>query len=168
AEKAPTFKEIRDALDTAGDSATYVDLSIGRLFLADGVTRSEFLDRAEREVDGKNKGLALLDHGHMNRTTELKDQRDHLGDKNQLATTTSGAGTNVSNFKKICEAARSQNVTIYTIAFEAPSDAEKQMKDCAGNAANFFKINNKDKKAKTISEVFSSIAGQITQLRLSQ
>ena len=50
---------------------------------------------------------------------------------------------------------------IYTIAFDAPSDAKTQMKTCASSASHFFVAGTKD-----IAEVFSNIARQINELKL--
>lgn len=70
------------------------------------------------------------------------------------------ADTRLSN---ICEEARKKHVVIYAIGFEAESDGEKAMKDCATSDGYYFDVNGEE-----IGTAFQAIANQINQLRLTQ
>ena len=73
------------------------------------------------------------------------------------------ASTNVNRFYAICDLAKAEprNIVIYTIAFEAPSGAKTQMRNCASSPSHFFDVQGSE-----IDEVFQSIARQVRQLRL--
>lgn len=66
----------------------------------------------------------------------------------------------------ICEAVRANNVMVFALAFEAPQAGKDAMKDCAtlGADGGFYYETN----GTGIADAFRSIAGQITQLRLTQ
>ncbi|MGI1660732.1 pilus assembly protein TadG-related protein [Palleronia sp. KMU-117] len=69
--------------------------------------------------------------------------------------------------KDICDAVkRDTSAVIFTLAFEAPSGAKEVMKYCATGGANGGFYYETDGTG--ISDAFRSIAGQITQLRLTQ
>jgi len=72
---------------------------------------------------------------------------------------------NVASFNALCELAKSEghNVTIYTIAFEAPSDAQNEMARCASTPQHFFNSNGVG-----IVDDFEAIANNLSQLRLTQ
>ena len=75
------------------------------------------------------------------------------------------ANTNVQSFFAQCDLAKNQQprpVIVFTIAFEAPSLAEQQMRDCASSPSHFFVADGG-----SISDVFQNIARQINQLRLT-
>jgi Flp pilus assembly protein TadG len=64
----------------------------------------------------------------------------------------------------ICDAAKQNNdILVYTIAFEAPVRGETAMRNCATAPGYYYEVAGTD-----IAAAFSSIAGQITQLRLTQ
>ena len=77
--------------------------------------------------------------------------------------TPKSASANVSSFYSQCNLAKDpiRNITVYTIAFDAPSGAQTEMENCASSDSHFF-IAGTD----NIDDVFTSIAGQINQLRL--
>ena len=65
----------------------------------------------------------------------------------------------------ICDAARVDNdILVFTIAFEAPSGGETQMRQCATSEGYYFDANN----GTELDEAFQAIAAQITKLRLTQ
>ncbi len=94
-----------------------------------------------------------------NPTRELTKRTD---DRTQIT----NSGTNVTNFKRLCDLAKasSRNIVIYTIAFEAPGTPEEQMKYCASSDSHFFRASGKAQ----INAAFSTIARQINELRLTQ
>ncbi|MEO0938934.1 MAG: Tad domain-containing protein [Pseudomonadota bacterium] len=82
------------------------------------------------------------------------------GDRERIST----AGTNVQSFYDVCDLAKdpSRNVVIYTIAFEAPSAAKTQMRNCASSPSHFFDVADSE-----LNDAFESIARAIRPLRLS-
>jgi hypothetical protein len=78
-----------------------------------------------------------------------------------------GYGDADERMKDICDAVKSQQqgVLIFTLAFEAPDDAKTVMKYCATGGADGGFYYETDGTG--ISDAFRSIAGQITQLRLT-
>ncbi|MEM6322875.1 MAG: pilus assembly protein TadG-related protein [Pseudomonadota bacterium] len=66
-----------------------------------------------------------------------------------------------ANLRAVCDSAKTQGVTIYTISFEAPKAARTLLRDCATSAATAF-----DVKGTEISQAFAAIAADINRLRL--
>ena len=65
--------------------------------------------------------------------------------------------------KDICGATKKENVIVYTIGFEAPAGGKTVLQNCASSPAHFFDVNGLQ-----IADAFTSIANEITQLRLTQ
>lgn len=63
----------------------------------------------------------------------------------------------------ICDAAKDQNIVVWTIGFDVQDHGANVMQQCATSPAHFFRVNSE-----TIDDAFSSIARTITQLRLTQ
>jgi Flp pilus assembly protein TadG len=68
-----------------------------------------------------------------------------------------------TRLQQICTAAKSQNIVIYGIGFEAPSNGRTQVRNCASSSAHYF-----DASGLEISSAFRAIANNISQLRLTQ
>ena len=66
--------------------------------------------------------------------------------------------------RTICSAAAAnEEIEIFTVAFEAPANAETLLRDCASKPGNYFDVDGTQ-----IGDAFSAIASQISQLRLTQ
>lgn len=65
--------------------------------------------------------------------------------------------------KAICDAAKAQDIIVFTIGFEAPSSGLAVLQDCASSPSHFFDVNGLE-----IADAFSAIASSIRQLRLTQ
>ena len=65
--------------------------------------------------------------------------------------------------KDICGATKTENVIVFTIGFEAPTGGKTVLQNCASSPAHFFDVNGLQ-----IADAFTSIANEITQLRLTQ
>ncbi|NNF23600.1 MAG: TadE/TadG family protein [Rhodobacteraceae bacterium] len=75
-----------------------------------------------------------------------------------------GSTAGDDRLSSICEAARVDNdVLVYTIAFQAPQEGQDAMRDCATADGYYYDVSTTN-----ISDAFSSIAGSISQLRLTQ
>ena len=79
-----------------------------------------------------------------------------------------GSSNNVSGDKiddqmqLSCTAAKNSGITVFTIAFEAPSHAAGELLACATSASHSY-----DAKGTNITSVFSSIATTIQKLKLT-
>lgn len=75
-----------------------------------------------------------------------------------------GYATANTNLQNICSTAKANDhIEIFTVAFEAPEDGQTVLQNCASKTGNYF-----DVAGTQISEAFSSIASQISQLRLTE
>lgn len=63
----------------------------------------------------------------------------------------------------ICNAAKDNDVIVYTIGFEAPSAGEEVLEACASSPSHFFDVEGLE-----ISDAFAAIASSIRKLRLTQ
>ena len=73
------------------------------------------------------------------------------------------SSTKNSRMQSVCTAAKNAGIVIYGIAFEAPSDGQTQIRNCATSDAHYFNASGLE-----ISTVFRAIASQISYLRLTQ
>lgn len=80
-------------------------------------------------------------------------------DRYQMST----RSTNLARFYSQCDLAKQNGIVIFTIAFDAPSGASGEMRNCASSPAHFFEVSGTG-----LGEAFTAIARQINQLRLTQ
>ncbi len=69
--------------------------------------------------------------------------------------------------KAICDTAKNQQIIVFAIAFEAPSNGRAVLKDCASSDAHYFEV-KADGSGIKIDDAFASIASSIRKLRLTQ
>ncbi|MDA9865091.1 VWA domain-containing protein [bacterium] len=75
-----------------------------------------------------------------------------------------GYGTADIRTQSICDsAAIDDRIEVFTVAFEAPIDAQTVLSDCVSKPGRYFNVDGTE-----ISAAFASIAAQISQLRLTQ
>ncbi len=79
------------------------------------------------------------------------------------STTLSSKSANETSFYAQCDLAKANGVTVFTIAFNADSTAQAQMKKCASSPSHFFNVSKLN-----IEATFTAIAKTINQLRLTQ
>ncbi len=102
-----------------------------------------------------------IDHDLWNATVELQNQPKD----NRTSALTSRA-TNLARFYAQCDLARANGVTVFAIAFRAPSAAQNEMRNCATSAATYFNVTTTNQG--DLDEVFAAIARTINRLRLTQ
>lgn len=68
-----------------------------------------------------------------------------------------------TQLQTVCNTARTSNVVVYTIAFEATTTGQTQLRSCATTTSRYYVASST-----TISQVFASIAGNISKLKLTQ
>ena len=83
----------------------------------------------------------------------------------QMATFRSQTATTVmdSQLQTICSLAKTNGVVIYGIAFDAPTNGQAQIQNCATSTAHYFNASGLQ-----ITTAFRAIANNISQLRLTQ
>lgn len=74
-----------------------------------------------------------------------------------------GSGTKNNRAYDICDAAKDQDIIVFTIGFEAPSSGQAVLKECASSEAHYFDVEGLE-----IADAFDSIATSIRKLRLTQ
>jgi Flp pilus assembly protein TadG len=65
--------------------------------------------------------------------------------------------------QQVCSHARTQNVVVYGIAFEAPANGKTQIQKCATSQTHYYEASTLN-----VATAFKSIATRISQLRLTQ
>ena len=75
-------------------------------------------------------------------------------------------GTSAKNTRTqtICDAAKSQQIVVYTIGFEAPSSGQAVLANCASSVSHYFNVVG----GAELGDAFSAIASSIRKLRLTQ
>lgn len=63
----------------------------------------------------------------------------------------------------VCDAAHGNGIVIFTIAFEASTDGEQMMRNCASSASHYFEVAGSE-----LTDVFEAIAATINKLKLTQ
>ena len=77
--------------------------------------------------------------------------------------TQTATSTMDTQLQTMCSAVKNQGVTIYGIAFEAPTNGQTQISSCASSPAHYFNATGIQ-----IKTAFRAIASNISQLRLTQ
>ncbi|WP_300037576.1 TadE/TadG family type IV pilus assembly protein [uncultured Roseobacter sp.] len=130
----------------------------------------QFADRPAPFTDtDTRKFIVLMTDGKITSQLRPKDPNHelnptkHLGARSSDRETISSGSTNINRFYSMCDKAKAQGIVIYTIAFEAPSAAVTQMRNCATTPAFSYNVQGVE-----IATAFKSIARQINELRLTQ
>ena len=81
------------------------------------------------------------------------------------AGTTSANNSAVGRFKKACEAAKAENILVFTIGFQISSGSlpDTILEECATSAAYYYHVEGLD-----LTATFQSIASQVNALRLTK
>lgn len=148
---------------------TETDTSVDSVGNGGTVVPVEFSDRPSAWDDAEtNKFLILMTDGQITDQYRPKDIFDprhltrHLrgGDKRTLT----NRSRNVNDFYRICDLAKdpSRDVKVFTVAFETYGSGRDEMRNCASEGG-FYTAEGDE-----LSEIFNQIAGQITDLHLTQ
>lgn len=74
-----------------------------------------------------------------------------------------GGSTKNTRTQAICDAAKAEDIVVFTIGFEAPSGGQTVLQNCASSISHYFDVEGLE-----ISQAFAAIASSIRQLRLTQ
>lgn len=83
--------------------------------------------------------------------------------RTQTDTSTANTPTMDSQMQTACTAAKNNGVIVYGIAFEAPTNGQAMIRQCATSDGHYFVANGSQ-----IGTAFTAIANNISQLRLTQ
>ncbi|MEP4037267.1 MULTISPECIES: pilus assembly protein TadG-related protein [unclassified Pseudophaeobacter] len=120
-----------------------------------------YTGRWEYDPRGGSNYAHRLTYPELFSYTSVRWVRDYL--VNRSFVEAHGNSTKNARTKAICDAAKAQGITVYTIGFEAPSNGRAVLRDCASTDAHFYDVDGLE-----IKEAFKSIATSIRQLRLTQ
>ncbi len=81
------------------------------------------------------------------------------------AGTTSTNNSGVGRFKKACEAAKAEDITIFTIGFQISSGslADRILEECATTPSTYYHVEGLD-----LTATFQTIAAQVNALRITE
>ncbi|MEO1312395.1 MAG: VWA domain-containing protein, partial [Pseudomonadota bacterium] len=140
---------------------------------ANGTLRSmvsaDFADRPAAYGDQETlKFIILMTDGQITEQVRPSDPFapinavEELGRQGGARSTTVSRATAENQFDAMCDAARANNVVVFTIAYLAPSGAQTQMRDCAYDPdTHFYNIDDLD-----VSYAFRDIATTINKIKL--
>ncbi|GAA6207143.1 pilus assembly protein TadG-related protein [Cognatishimia sp. WU-CL00825] len=74
-----------------------------------------------------------------------------------------GGSTKNTRTQAICDAAKAEDIVVFTIGFEAPSGGQTVLQNCASSPSHYFDVDGLE-----IADAFAAIAASIRQLRLIQ
>lgn len=74
-----------------------------------------------------------------------------------------GGSTKDARTQSICDAAKANDIVVFTIGFEAPSNGVAVLQNCASSISHYFDVDGLE-----IADAFAAIAASIRQLRLIQ
>lgn len=146
----PSSSPLFGTLATAGEVDTAFnqrplawDLATGMkviVLMTDGQITDQFRPDDATDPDLETEELQVYGHSSHKKTTR---------------------STNLQRFYDMCDDAKTNGVIIFTIALEAPSNAQTEMQTCATSDAHYFNVDGAG-----LEDAFSSIAGTIQKLKL--
>ncbi|MEM1106616.1 MAG: TadE/TadG family type IV pilus assembly protein [Pseudomonadota bacterium] len=136
-----------NALPTGGGTAGHLGMAWGRYLLAPEwknvwPVTSEPLDYNEPDA---RKIIIMMTDGQFNRTYH------------------SNLGNSFNQAKNHCDRAKEQGIIIYTISFDAPSDAQAALDYCSSGTEYAFDVNN----GQELLDAYTAIANRIADLRIT-
>jgi len=136
-----------DSLPTGGGTAGHLGMSWGRYLIApewSSVWPVTSTPIDYDEPDGR-KIVVMMTDGQFNRTYH------------------SNLGSSFDQAKNHCDQAKAQGIIIYTISFDAPTDAQAALDYCSSGTDYAFDVNN----GQELLDAYTAIANRISDLRLS-
>jgi Flp pilus assembly protein TadG len=127
-----------------------------------GMVPNKFKDRPANWDDlGTKKFIVLMTDGAISDQYRPKDnaRATNIAPDNKTVQTRTQAR---DLMYKVCNFAKSKNVTIFTIGFEVDATAQTEMKSCASSASHFYPVAGID-----IKTAFRSIATAIQKIKLT-
>ncbi len=112
-----------------------------------------------------NRGLPYTDTRAVKSAILMSDGMFNTSYKNgsQNSTDPTAVGSSPYQALQICAAMKARGITVYTVAFQAPPEAEALLQSCATPGASFNATSNNE-----LRQVFREIANRIAGLRLSR
>jgi len=158
-----------DDLDVGGCTAGHVGAAFTYYNLSPRWNDVWETDAAAYSDDGTMKVALLM--------TDGKNSVFYRGEDNDYFDNEGGSALKCNSSKQdqaqaladevmedICDNMRDDGIIVYSVAFNAPQDAEQLLRRCASSDDTYFEPQNGDQLVAT----FTQIGAQLTQLRLSQ
>lgn len=76
----------------------------------------------------------------------------------------SGQGDSDKQSKKLCKAMKEEGVIVYSVAFQAPKEGKKILKNCASSKAHYYDAKN----GAQLKQAYADIASQLSNLRIAK
>ena len=140
------LKDYIDALDPEGGTAGHLGVAWGWYMISP--EWAEHLPSAPLEYDEPDtaKALILMTDGDFNSEYHWR------------------LGSSRSQAEQLCDQIKDTNITIYSVAFQAPSSGEAVLEYCATSSETFFDPSN----AQELSQAYQAIATSISDLRITE
>ena len=140
------LKDYIDALDPEGGTAGHLGVAWGWYMIS-----PEWNDHLESPANlydepDTAKALILMTDGDFN--SEFNWQ----------------LGSSRSQAERLCDSIKDKNVTIYSVAFQAPSSGQAVLEYCSSDASTFFDPSN----GQELTQAYQAIATSISDLRITE
>jgi Flp pilus assembly protein TadG len=76
----------------------------------------------------------------------------------------SGQGDSDKQAKKLCTAMKKEGVIVYSVAFQAPKEGKKILKNCASSKTHYYDAKN----GTQLKQAYADIASQLSDLRIAK
>lgn len=148
--------ELEDRPAPYNDSSTLKII----VLMTDGAITGQFRPRFPDRTD---IGATEMDDVWLNYTVQSQLQNSSQCNGLDCTIAFQNVTQAESNFQSLCDRARANGITVFTIAVDTSDTANDQMRACAGGDANFFEVT-----AGELEDAFLAIAGSVQRLRLIQ
>ncbi len=152
-----TLESRIDALTTNGWTAGHIGLAWGWYALSERWKTFWPTDSRPRDADPNVvKVVLLMTDGEFN-TSYLPGGGFNSTDVNQQ-------NSSANQAKRLCTNMKSENVIVYSVAFQAPPAAETLLRDCATSSSHYFPASSNAE----LFAAFRTISERLAALRLSK
>lgn len=140
------LKDYVDDLDPAGGTAGHLGVAWGWYMISP--EWADHLPTAPTDYDEPDfaKALILMTDGDFNATHHWQ------------------LGSSSAQARDLCDNIKAKGVTIYSVAFQAPSTGEAVLQYCASDDQSFFDPSN----GQELTQAYQTIATSISDLRISE
>ena len=181
---ATTLKAKIDDLEMHDGTGTAIAMNWGMMLLepaaqplvamaaASGMVPAAFANRPAPFNDGNTlKFIVLMTDGEISAQYRPKqyayprpcNAATSDGSSGACATVPQSAADAVTRMYAVCNRAKANNVTVFTIGFQVNATSKTQMTNCASSPSHFYDVSGLD-----INTAFQSIATSIQKIRLTQ
>lgn len=140
------LKDYIDDLNPAGGTAGHLGVAWGWYMISPEWSEHLPTEPVDYNEPDYAKALILMTDGDFNSTHHWQ------------------LGSSSAQARDLCDNIKDKGVTIYSVAFQAPSSGEAVLQDCATSDQTFFDPSNGEE----LSQAYQTIATSISDLRISE